>query len=271
MSALTTFDADIKVKSIGLKLKDVKLGTNAFSVNLHKGIARIGMDKFNAYKGKGEGKVFINANKVPYTMETHFALTTIQAEPLLTDAIKLDKLSGSGSIDWQLKTKGNNQKQLMDNLNGRLGFNFEDGAIKGANIAAMVRSAEAMLKGDFSKTGLDKGFDKSQQTDFAKLSGMLNFQNGVGTNNDFKLFSPLMRVTGKGMVNLPKTKIDYGVSTGLVSSIEGQGTKSRATGFKVPVRVKGPFHDINIKLDISSVSKDKLKNKVKDKFKKLFG
>ena len=271
LSALNTLDANIKVQSQSLQLKDIKLGENAFTFNLNKGIAEISMDNFNAYQGKGQGKAIINAKQLPYIIETNFALTAIEAVPLLTDSIKFDKLSGAGSIDWQLTAKGVNQKELINNLDGRLSFAFEDGAIKGANIAAMVRSAQAMLKGDFSKAGLTKGFDKSVQTDFAELSGIFNFQQGKGVNKDFKLFSPLIRITGKGKLDLPNTKIDYGVTTGLVSSIEGQGTTSNATGFKIPVRVKGPFHDVSIKLDVSSASKEKLKNKVKDKLKSFFG
>lgn len=271
LSALKTMDADIKVTSTGLQLRDITLGQNAFAFKLEKGEAEVTMDEFNAYKGKGKGKIFINAKKIPYVVVTNFSLTDIQAGPLLKDAIKFDKLDGSGSIEWQLNIKGINQKQFIDSLNGRLGFGFENGAIQGANIAAMVRSAKAMLKGDFTNAGLDKGFDKSQQTDFAELSGTFKFKNGVGKNNDFKLFSPLIRITGKGELDLPKTNIDYKVTTGLVSSIEGQGTTSDATGFKVPVKVKGPLHDVKIKLDVSGASKDELKNKVKDKLKKLFG
>ncbi|SFD40067.1 AsmA family protein [Pseudoalteromonas denitrificans] len=271
LSSLTKLDSHIKVHSQGLKFKDITLGENAFSFILNQGVANISMDSFNAYKGKGKGKVIINAKKAPYKIETNFALTSIQAGPLLNDAVKFDKLSGAGSIDWQLKMQGDNQKAFIQSLNGRLGFSFNDGAIQGANIAAMVRSAQAMLKGDFSKAGLDKGYDKSQKTDFAELSGIFNFQNGVGTNKDFKLASPLIRIKGKGVVDLPKTKVDYGVTTGLVSNIEGQGTKSSSTGFKVPVLVKGQFHNVKIKLDVSSASKDKLKNSIKDKLKKLFG
>lgn len=271
LSALKAVDANIKVKSTGLIFKDITLGQNAFSFQLEKGEAEIAMDEFNAYKGKGKGEIFINAKQVPYIVATNFSLSDIQAGPLLRDAIKFDKLDGKGSIDWQLNTKGVNQKQFINGLNGKLGFGFANGAIKGANIAAMVRSAQSMLKGDFSKAGLDKGFDKSQQTDFAELSGTFNFTDGVGNNNDFKLFSPLIRITGKGKLDLPKTDIDYKVTTGLVSSIEGQGTASDATGFKVPVRVKGPFHDVSIKLDVSSASKEKLKNKMKDKLKSFFG
>jgi AsmA protein len=89
------------------------------------------------------------------------------------------------------------------------------------------------------------------------------------------LISPLIRISGEGDVDLPQTQVNYRLVTGLVDSIEGQGTTDDSTGFKIPLRIKGPFHDVGIKLDIGSAVKDeakeKAKDKIKDKLKGLFG
>ena len=78
-------------------------------------------------------------------------------------------------------------------LNGKLAFEFADGAVKGANIAEMVRKAKELIKGNLSAVseGLDTGFDNSQQTDFSALQGSFVFTNGVGENKDLSLLSPL--------------------------------------------------------------------------------
>ena len=55
-----------------------------------------------------------------------------------------------------------------------------------------------------------------------------------------------------------------------IDSIEGQGTADKSTGFKVPIRIKGPFHDVSIKPDIGDAAKEKAKDKIKDKLKSLF-
>ena len=89
------------------------------------------------------------------------------------------------------------------------------------------------------------------------------------------MISPLIRISGEGDVDLPQTQVNYRLVTGLVDSIEGQGTTDDSTGFKIPLRIKGPFHDVGIKLDIGSAVKDeakeKAKDKIKDKLKGLFG
>ena len=184
---------------------------------------------------------------------------------------------GKGSLNWDLTTTGQSQKSFINALIGKLGFEFADGAVKGANIAEMVRKAKELIKGNLSAVseGLDTGFDNSQQTDFSALQGSFVFTNGVGENKDLSLLSPLIRITGSGKVDLPMTNVDYRLVTGIVDSIEGQGTTDDSTGFKIPLRIKGPFHDVGYSLDVSDAAKEevkeKAKDKIKDKLKGLFG
>ncbi len=281
LSGLNALDADIKVRSTGLIAKEIKLGENQFSVKLKDGKARLGLDKFNAYEGKGQGKVVVNAKRAPYQINTDFSLTDINAEPLLTDAVGFDKVLGKGSISWALNTQGQSQKQFVSALAGNLAFSFIDGGVKGANIAEMMRKGSEMLKGDFSslKEGLNADFDPNQKTDFSALTGTFTFKNGIGTNTDLNLASPLLRITGSGEVDLPKTYVNYRLVTGLVDTIEGQASSDDSTGFKVPLRIKGPFHKVDYKLDFGSAAKDKakeeakekVKDKLKDKLKGFFG
>ncbi|MDP2636902.1 MULTISPECIES: AsmA family protein [unclassified Pseudoalteromonas] len=277
MSGLNALDANIVIRSSGLKANDITLGANQFTVNLKDAVANLSLDKFAAYEGNGKGKVTINAKQTPYTITTNFTLDAIDAQPLLTDAAGFDKLMGKGSLNWNLSTSGNSQKSFINALQGTLAFEFADGAVKGANIAEMVRKGKELIKGNFAAVseGLDTGFDDSEQTDFSALTGSFNFSNGVGTNTDLSMLSPLIRITGEGDVDLPMTTVNYRLVTGIVDSLEGQGTTDDSTGFKIPVRIKGPFHDVGISLDIGKAAKDevkeKAKDKIKDKLKGLFG
>ncbi|MBS3799260.1 AsmA family protein [Pseudoalteromonas sp. BDTF-M6] len=277
LSALNSLDANVVVRSSGLKARDITLGENQFTLKLQNAVANLSMDKFVAYEGQGKGTVMLNAKQTPYQLNTNFSLAGIDAEPLLTDAAKFDKLMGKGSLDWQLSTRGQSQKDFVNALAGKLSFNFADGAVKGANVAELVRKAKELIKGNTAALadGLNTGYDESQKTDFTALTGSMTFTNGVGTNSDLSLQSPLIRITGEGEVDLPATKVNYRLVTGIVDSIEGQGTTDESTGFKIPMRIKGPFHDVGIKLDVADAAKEeakeKVKDKVKDKLKGLFG
>ncbi|MEO2282016.1 AsmA family protein [Pseudoalteromonas pernae] len=277
LSALNSLDANVVVRSSGLKARDIKLGENQFTLKLQNSLLNLSMDKFVAYEGQGQGKVTLNAKQAPYKITTGFELKGIDAEPLLTDAVKFDKLLGKGSMQWQLTTQGQSQKDFVNALAGTLGFSFADGAIKGANVAELVRKAKELLSGNTGALteGLNTGYDESQKTDFTALTGTMTFDKGVGTNSDLSLKSPLIRVTGGGTVDLPATNVNYRLVTGIVNSIEGQGTTDDSTGFKIPMRIKGPFHKVDISLDVSEAAKEqateKVKDKVKDKLKGLFG
>ena len=288
LSALKAQDANVVIRSSGLIANDIKLGANQFTVALNKGVAKLSLDSFSAYEGAGRGVITIDAQNAPYKIATNFNLTDINAQPLLTDATGFDKVLGRGSLNWNLSTAGQSQKSFIDALNGKLAFEFADGAVKGANIAEMVRKGKEIISGNFgaASEGLDTGFEEAEQTDFSALTGSFNFIKGVGRNTDLSLISPLIRISGEGDVDLPLTNVDYRLVTGIVDSIEGQGTTDDSTGFKIPLRIKGPFHDVGIKLDVSNALKDeakkklddakekakeKAKDKVKDKLKGLFG
>mgnify|MGYP006185256623 FL=1 len=288
LSALKAQDANVVIRSSGLIANDIKLGANQFTVALNKGVAKLSLDSFSAYEGAGKGVITIDAQNAPYKIATNFNLTDINAQPLLTDATGFDKVLGRGSLNWNLSTAGQSQKSFIDALNGKLAFEFADGAVKGANIAEMVRRGKEIISGNFgaASEGLDTGFEEAEQTDFSALTGSFNFTKGVGRNTDLSLISPLIRISGEGDVDLPLTKVDYRLVTGIVDSIEGQGTTDDSTGFKIPLRIKGLFHDVGIKLDVSNALKDeakkklddakekakeKAKDKVKDKLKGLFG
>ncbi|TMN78456.1 MULTISPECIES: AsmA family protein [unclassified Pseudoalteromonas] len=288
LSALNALDANVVIRSSGLKVNDIELGANQFTVALKNSVAKLSLDSFSAYEGAGKGVITIDAQIVPYKIATNFNLTDIDAQPLLTDATGFDKLLGKGSLNWNLSTVGQSQKSFISALNGQLGFKFADGAVKGANVAEMVRKGKEIISGNFgaASEGLDTGFEEAEQTDFSALTGSFNFINGVGKNKDLSLISPLIRISGEGDVDLPLTKVDYRLVTGIVDSIEGQGTTDDSTGFKIPLRIKGPFHDVGINLDVSNALKDeakkklddakekakeKAKDKVKDKLKGLFG
>ncbi|MBE0366494.1 AsmA family protein [Pseudoalteromonas aurantia] len=277
LSALGQLNAHVVVRSTGLKAHDITLGKNQFSLRLKNSVVQLGLDEFNAYEGSGKGTVKVDATASPYKVATNFALKNINAEPLLTDAVGFDKVLGKGSIDWNLTTHGQSQKQFVSALAGKMAFSFKDGGVKGANIAEMTRKAKEMLKGDFSslKDGLNADYDPQQKTDFSALTGSFVFKNGVGHNNDLSLASPLIRISGSGDVDLPKTYVNYRLVTGIVDTVEGQASADKSTGFKVPLRIKGPFHQVDVNIDISSAAKDtvkdKLKDKLKDKFKGLFG
>jgi AsmA protein len=150
-------------------------------------------------------------------------------------------------------------------LSGDLAFAFTEGAVKGVNIAALIRNAQAKLQGQPAPAQ-----SEPNQTDFAELSGTAKVNNGVIKNNDLSLKSPLLRMTGEGKVGLPDESIDYLLTTKIVGSLEGQGGRAlqELKGVAIPIRIGGTFSKPTWTPDLGAAVGDAVKEKAKKEIEK---
>lgn len=273
LSVLSQFDADIKLQSAGVLLYDITLGETQWHITNKQAKLKAQLKKFSAYDGTGQGSIDLNAQQTPYKLQSNVSFTAINAQGLLQDALGVDQLLGKGNVSWQLSSKGNSQADLISNLQGQASTRLTDGAVRGANIAAMVKSVQEALSGNLQGVDFDKDFQKAEQTDFSEFSATFVATNGVISNKDLSLQSPLLRLTGSGSIDLPQQRLDLLLQPKLVASIEGQGSKKAKKGLNIPVRIDGPWSNIKVRPDVSKAAKknvkDKIKKKVSNKAKQL--
>lgn len=255
VSGLHAVNANFALTVAGILVQEIKVGQSALDVGLKDGLLNVNLSELNLYDGKGSGKLTVDGRKDVPTITENFSLSGISAEPLLTDAAGFDRLSGTGMMEIAVTASGASQRQMVENLNGKGAVTFNDGAIKGINLAAMVRNA--------ANAFLDPGASDTQKTDFAELSGTFDIKNGLLSNNDLKLLSPLLRVEGKGTSDLPSRTVDYRVEPKAVASLEGQGGSADAGGITVPVLVSGPWHNLSYKPDLTGAIEDIAKDPAK--------
>jgi AsmA protein len=147
-------------------------------------------------------------------------------------------------------------------LNGTGNFHFTDGALKGRNIAAMMRNIGSAFQQPSA----------NEKTDFSELSGTFTIAGGIVHNSDLSMKSPLLRVTGAGDADLPNTQIHYMLKPEVVGTLQGQGGKD-AGGIVVPVRIEGPLNNPSYTPDLQAALQENLKNPqaVKDTLKSVKG
>lgn len=274
-SGLSSLNADLTITSSSLLARDIKLGANKFTVIIENSQLGLYMNEFNAYQGKGFSHILLNAAQKPYTLQTSFNLSEIAFQPLLTDAIGFDKVLGKGELNWELTTAGTSQKEFVESLNGNISFDVRDGAVQGANVVALVESAKQALSGNFASINLDRNFNSADKTDFAEFTGRLQFAQGVGTARDISLLNPFIRISAEGTIDLPATEVAVLSRARVVNTIEGQGGDMAASGITIPIRIRGPFHDVKVKPDLTTGLKDnlqdKLQQKLQHKLRRIFG
>ena len=214
------------------------------------------------YDGLTEGTLSLDVTGKQPKVNMKQNLSRVLAGPLLLDLTGDDKLLGSGSLDLNLSGQGGTLSQLKRSLDGQVSFDFRDGAVKGFNLAQMIRQTRAKLKGEAFSVSREP-----EQTDFSQLSGQATIVNGLINNQQLLALSPYLRVEGAGKANLVQESLDYTIRPVIVNTPEGQGGQGleELVGIPIPVRIKGGWADPQFSVELGKVLAEQQKAKLKEK------
>jgi len=245
-----------KLKAANLNLSEVDM-----SVKAKDGVIRLHPIDANLYGGTYRGNVTLDARGKSPRTSVDENLTGVLAGPLLQDLQGTDRLTGKANVNIAMRTEGATADEVKRSLNGSATFAFTDGAINGVNVARMIREAYARIKG--AKLPPE---ETEQKTDFSELRGSMHVKNGVATNNDFIVRTPLLRINGKGTVNLPAETVDYRVAATIVTTLKGQGGEELKdlVGIPIPIHVTGNVADPTYALDTDALAEALAKSKIQD-------
>jgi len=250
VAALRTMDLDLNISASLLKALDVEVSNVSANLNVDRGRLVARLNQFRLYDGTGSATAILNARQSTPSMSFVADLENLQALPFLTAAAQFDRLAGLGSFNLDLDATGQSPAQIMNSLSGSGSFSFADGAIRGVNLAQMIRTVQTALE----TRALPSAFSDTEQTDFSSLNGTFDIQNGVVTNTDLLMLSPLLRVNGQGEVNLGAQTLDYRLTPRAVQSLTGQGGAVDLQGLAVPVRLRGDFNTVSAGIDFEAVA-----------------
>ena len=214
------------------------------------------------YDGLTEGSLILDVSGKQPKLKVTQKLSRILAGPFLMDLVGDDKLLGSGSLDLNLSGQGGTLSQLKRSLDGNVSFDFRDGAVKGFNLAQMIRQTKAKLKGESTAIAREP-----EQTDFSELRGRATIVNGLVNNQQLLAFSPYLRIEGAGKANLVQESLDYTIRPVIVNTSEGQGGQGLEDleGIPIPVRIQGSWSDPRFSIELAQVLADQQKAKLKKK------
>ncbi len=224
-----------------LFLRGLEMKNFSASINGSKGRFDLNPLSFNLAGGKVTEKASINVASYPAKWKESVHITGVQAGPLLKALANMDMLTGTMAMDSNFRATGLTEAAVKS-LNGRGNVLFKDGKLKGFDIAGAIRK--------FTNPGAYK--EGPKETDFAQLSGSFMVKNGVADNQDLFMASPLLRVTGKGTVNLVSKTMDYLVKPRVIGSLKGQGGSMLRKGLSIPLRITGSFDAPKVRPEINA-------------------
>jgi AsmA protein len=165
-----------------------------------------------------------------------------------------DIIEGVAESNALIAMSGDEADKIKRTLSGRGQLLFKDGAIKGIDLAGMVRNAKAAF--GLAPTG------ERPKTDFSELNAPFTIADGVVNTSQTTLASPILRILAAGNANLVDETLDFRVEPKFVGTLKGQGDTKERSGITVPVLVGGTFSSPSFQPDLRGVVEKGLKEGV---------
>lgn len=270
VSGLNYVDAQIRISANEAVIGDARLAPLALDTKLAGGILKAGTANLGAYGGQVSGEVILDATSGAPSFAMHSDLVGVRALPLLQGLAEFDRIDGKLQAKLALRSAGTSQRALMANMQGTAFVSFQDGAIRGINVAQMIRS---LTSGTLSGWQDNQNNSQEQSTDLSQLSASFRIDKGQAVTTDLNLIGPLVRVTGAGTIALDTKMMGFRVEPKLVMTTEGQGRTSDPVGFGIPVMITGAWSQPRIYPDMAGVldNPDAAYARLREMGKGLFG
>jgi len=264
---LRSLDARGELKIARLTAMNLRSEQVRVVVTSSQGRLRLSPVSANLYGGSYLGNIGLDVTQAQPRYSLDERLTGVQAEPLLKDLQGDAPITGTATVAIKATAAGEQPDAITRSLNGSGSFEFRNGSVNGVNIALSIRRALAAAQGQPQPP------NEALSTDFAELAGTLRIDNGVVHNNDLQGKSPLLRIDGDGLVDLPQKQLDYGLTVALVGSLKGQGGQALddLRNLPIPVRIEGPFEKPEVSVDIKKLLESKGKAALEQELRKRLG
>ncbi len=266
LNGLNYVDAQARISAAELVIGDGRFAPAAIEATLASGVMKAQIANIGAYDGNANGELTIDASTANPTFAMRADIAGVRALPLLRSLADFDKLDGKMQARIGVRSNGASQRAIMSNMSGTAFVVFQDGAIKGLNVAQMIRS---LTSGTLS--GWQEGQEKA--TDLTQLSASFRIDKGQAQTTDLNLVGPLVKMTGAGTIDLGTKQIGFRVEPKLVMTTEGQGRAADPVGLGIPVMIEGPWGEPRIYPEMQGIldNPEAAYAKLKEMGKGLFG
>lgn len=246
-----------------LKLKNTQF-TDVNAKLFNKG-ATFHLDPFKAkaFQGSLATTASVDFASKPLALAVQPDLNNIQIGDLLAAFFDFERLSGLGALDLDMKTKGADVKQMLQNLNGTGHINLSDGALMGIDIEKLIASG-------LSLQTLNRE-NYSGKTVFAGMKGDLKANNGVIDLSNFAINSPVFDLVGKATTDANKESIGGNFQLVLKGALKEQveAKYPKLAGKNLPFELKGTWTEPTANIDYEALLKAEYQGKIDEKKEEL--
>lgn len=260
----------------GLKITGLVMKANG-----DQGLIKLKRMKANLYEGTMNMTAAIDGRKDTPTLAINTKLANLNIQSLMKDFADIDTVSGTARFDGKLRASGNSTQAFQSSLSGPLEFQIDNAVLSNLNVDKLACQAIAQVR---RKPLAAKEWPATTQ--FKKLGGTFQFNDGVGSNNDLAATLDNMQVKGGGSIDLNTESVDYRVALHINGDLSEPGESGEKSACAInqkyrdigwPMRCKGKLSDEPGDLcgldteGLAKVAGQLLKAEASDKLKEKLG
>ena len=259
LAGLKAVDGRFALRAGRLAVRQYRVADARLEATLANGVLRVPVLQGKTWGGSIDASGSADAST--QRVSARLAGNGVDVNALLRDVAGFDRLEGKGRVAADLASTGRSVGELRRALAGSASVQLRDGAIKGVNLARVLRQAKAALS---ARQDAVQRAGQTEKTDFSELSASFRVAAGVAHNSDLDLKSPFLRIGGEGDIDIGRGRIDYTARATVVGTPKGQdaGDLAALQGLTVPVRLTGPFEAVDWHIEWSAVAAGALKKEL---------
>lgn len=244
LSGLGAFDADVGIAAGSLRYGDLATGRAAATLAVAGGRLTVDLTEAALFGGQATGTVTVDAAGGVPAVAARFSLDGSDIGPVLAATVGTDRIVGRASANLDLASTGRSMRALVSGLSGEVSADIRDGALRGVDLPALLRSVATAITTGF-------GANAKAATPFTRLSARFKVEQGVATTTDLTLASPVVTAAGAGRIDLSARSLALRVEPSLRVPDSSDGLS-----FEVPVIVEGPWSAPRIYPDVQGILQD---------------
>ncbi|MGC6387348.1 outer membrane assembly protein AsmA [Ewingella sp. S1.OA.A_B6] len=258
-SILNSFNANLALNVADLTYRGLKI--QGFSLLAENRQGRVNLKTLS-------GKMAPGDFSLPGTMDATKTRALISIKPVVHNvelgqvlaAYNLPQvLSGSFSLDGDVSGQGLSTADFSQNWRGNAQMSMENARLNGLNIQQLIQ--QAVTRNNNSVQGLE---NYEHFTAVKTIQAQGELKNGTLQLSNLVADSAMLTAKGEGSLNFPDSQCDMNLSVRVTGGWKGNGNLiSRLQNTDIPLRVYGPWTQLNYQLQVDQVLRNQLQNEAK--------
>jgi AsmA protein len=267
LSPLRLVDADLTLKSNGIKFDKFDFGPSNVAVGLKNGKLIADLRQTSLFGGSGTARFVADGSGAKPGIELKAKMDKLALKDLLGAAANFTMLEGAGGLDIDLAGSGASLDALMSSLVGKGAITSDESVLKGVNLQELASAAvNAFTSKKFSAAAISP----IAQTRFDALQTNFVMADGVAILTDMNIDTGAMTIAAGGALDIGRQQLTLNLFP------QFDDRKAGLNGYGLPMKLSGSWTGVTFAPDwgwladkATASAKAQAESKIEDELKDL--